>query len=83
MTKSVQADTGAMAQVGMDGFEQVNVPSLVLASLPRPNPNFPQAPPPPQAAELLPLSHVLHGGLLQEHSRAFLRYLSVAPGAGC
>lgn len=83
-TKSVQVDTGAAAQLGMDGVEQVTAPNLVLTDMPRPNPNSPQDPPPqPAKHRLLPLSCVLHEGLLQGHSRALLRYLSVAPGAGC
>lgn len=46
-TKSVQVDTGAVAQLGMDGVEQVAAPNLVLTDLSRPNPNSPQDPPTP------------------------------------
>lgn len=46
-TKSVQVDTGAVAQLGMDGVEQVTAPNLVLTDLPRPNLNSPQDPPHP------------------------------------
>lgn len=53
-TKLVQAELGAVAQLGMGGVEQEKAPGLVLTDSPRPHPNPPQNSPQPAEQGLLP-----------------------------